>query len=174
MENRNNLKNFINSYGKPSNTSGDYTTYNEINASFQKQIEEYNTQIKKLAKELQPAFRNLNNPTSKKLIMDDVVNTLEKNSKYKKSLAKLANETKVYCDKIHQIISDEKNKIIALEKSNQNKTDTSYTATQLLAYTYENKKIIMDRMKVVVDRLKAASQSHISETAARNIAISID
>lgn len=173
MENRNNLKNFINSYGKPSKTSGDYTTYNEINASFQKQIEEYNNQIKKLAKELQPAFRNLNNPTTKKLIMDDVVNTLEKNSKYKKSLAKLADETNVYCDKIHQIISDEKNKIIALEKSNQNKTDTSYTATQLLAYTYESKKIIMNRMKAVVDRLKATSQSHISETAARNIAISI-
>ena len=100
MENRNNLKNFINSYGKPSKTSGDYTTYNEINASFQKQIEEYNTQIKKLAKELQPAFRSLNNSTSKKLIMDDVVNTLEKNSKYKKSLAKLADETNVYCDKM--------------------------------------------------------------------------
>lgn len=126
-----------------------------------------------MAKALQPVFKNLNTPKNKEIIMDDVLKTLEKNSKYKKTLAKLADETNVYCDKIHQIVADETNRIEALEKFNSNKDGASYTAPQLLKYTYENKQLIMDRMKVVLERLKEVSQSHISETAARNIAISI-
>ena len=173
MEKRDNLKGFINSYAKPDEKSDDYAAYNEINISFKKQIKDYNEQIRKLAKELQPVFKNLNTPKNKKIIMDDVVETLEKNSKYKKTLAKLADETNVYCDKIHQIISDEKDKIESIEKFNQSQYTSTYTATQLLKYTYDNKQLIMDRMKVVLERLKEASQAHISETAARNIAISI-
>lgn len=178
MENKKNMQDFLVNYKEPDKDSESYAAYSEVKSSIEKQVNEYNKEITLLAKELNPVFKNLGTPTNKKVIQYDVIKTLEKSDKYKTGLEKSAKEAEFYDKRIKEIINYEQKRKDASAKIAQSEVPTalhsrSYSARQLLSYTYESKKLVMERMQTVIEEIKKASESHISETAARNMAVSI-
>lgn len=171
---RKSLKDFIATYPAPDKDDDNYRVYAVIKSSIESQAHDYTKEITALAKELKPTFIRLQEQTNQKLIHDDVQKALSKESKYQKQLEKLTKEADMYCKKINRIITDEQERITAEEIMKEaNTPPPEYTSSQLLEYTIANQRIIWDRMKEIEEKLKEAAKDNISESAARNMAISI-